>query len=172
MAAEMGRFYGLPVWGYAGHSDSKVIDGQAAADAQFSVLVALLARTNLNHDVGYLESGLTNSPEMMVLTDEIIAMTRPFVQGVRLDDEALALDVIDAVGPGGQFTTHEHTLAHWKTLWAPHLFDRQRLDRWERRGAKDVTARLRESTVALLDGHTVPPLPGAAEAEIEAILTA
>jgi trimethylamine--corrinoid protein Co-methyltransferase len=170
VAAEMARFYRLPVWGYAGHSDSKVVDGQAAADAQFSVLVALLARTNLNHDVGYLESGLTNSPEMMVLTDEIISMTRRFVEGVRIDDEALAVDVIDQVGPGGEFLSHDHTMAHWREFWLPQAFDRQRLDPWLERGAKDVNARLRERTVALMDEHTVEPLPDSAEREIAAIL--
>jgi trimethylamine--corrinoid protein Co-methyltransferase len=169
-AAEMGRFYRLPVWGYAAHSDSNTFDGQAAADAQFSVLVALLARTNLNHDVGYLEAGLMNSPEYMVLTDEIISMTRPFARGIRFDDEAFALDVIAQVGPGGQFMTHPHTLEHWRELWAPKLFDRQRRDRWERGGGKDLAARVREKTLALLDGHTVEPLTASVEAEIEAIL--
>jgi trimethylamine---corrinoid protein Co-methyltransferase len=171
MAAEMGRFYGLPVWGYAGHSDSKVVDGQAAADAQFSVLVALLARTNLNHDVGYLESGLTGSPEMMVLTNEIISMSRRFVEGVRLDDEALAVEVIDRVGPGGEFLSHDHTMAHWRELWLPQIFDRRRLALWEEDGSKRVEDRLRERAVALLDEHAVPPLPDAVEAEIEAILS-
>ncbi|RME48152.1 MAG: trimethylamine methyltransferase, partial [Caldilineae bacterium] len=170
MAAEMGRFYHLPVWGYAGHSDSKLPDGQAAADAQFSVLVALLARTNLNHDVGYLESGLCNSPEMMVLTNELISQTRRFVEGVRLDDEALALDVIDGVGPGGEFMSHDHTMAHWRELWLPQLFDRQIVDKWEKAGGKDLNARLREATIALLDEHQPEPLPEAVEAEIEAIL--
>jgi trimethylamine--corrinoid protein Co-methyltransferase len=170
MAAEMGRFYRLPVWGYAGHSDSKVIDAQAAADAQFSVLVALLAKTNLNHDVGYLEAGLTNSPEMMVLTDEIISMTRPFTDGVRFDDEAFAAEAIREVGPGGQFMGHEHTMAHWRELWVPKLFDRQRLDRWEAQGSKDIAVRLRERTVALMDTHQVEPLPAAVESEIERIL--
>ena len=118
---EMAQFYSLPVWGYTGHSDSNAADGQAAADAQFSVLVALLAKTNLNHDVGYLEAGLTNSPEMMVLTNEIISMTRRFVDGVRLDDEALALDVIDEVGPGGEFLSHDHTMAHWREFWMPSV---------------------------------------------------
>jgi trimethylamine--corrinoid protein Co-methyltransferase len=160
------------VWGYAAHSDSKVLDGQAAADAQFSVLVALLAKTNLNHDVGYLESGLTNSPEYMVLTDEIISMSRKFVEGVLIDDETLALDVIDEVGPGGQFMTHNHTMNHWRELWTPQLFDRQRLDRWEKRGAKDINARVREKTIALMDEHTVPPLPETVDVQIEAILKA
>jgi trimethylamine--corrinoid protein Co-methyltransferase len=171
MAAEMGRFYRLPVWGYAGHSDSKVVDSQAAADTQFSVLVALLAKTNLNHDVGYLESGLTHSPELMVIADEIISMSRPFVEGVRLDDEALALDLIDEVGAGGNFTSSEHTLNNWRDLWKPQLFDRKRLDRWEEQGSKDVNARTREKTVALMNDHKVEPLPDSVEQVIETILS-
>jgi trimethylamine--corrinoid protein Co-methyltransferase len=170
MAAEMGHFYHLPVWGYAAHSDSNVLDGQAAADAQFSVLVALLAKTNLNHDVGYLEAGLTNSPEFMVLTDEIISMNRPFAQGVRFDEEAFALDVIHEVGPGGQYMTHPHTLDHWRELWAPKLFSRQRLDRWEKSGSRDINARVREKTLAIFDNHQVESLPDSVEREIEAIL--
>lgn len=170
LAAAMGRFYGLPVWGYAGHTDSKLVDGQAAADAQFSVLIALLAGTNLNHDVGYIESGLGASPELMVLTDEIIAQTRHFTRGVRLDDGALAVDVIDQVGPGGQFMTHDHTLTHWRNLWVPRLFDRRRLDPWREAGAKDITARLRERTLALMDEHEAPPLPPSVDGELTRLL--
>jgi trimethylamine--corrinoid protein Co-methyltransferase len=170
MAAEMGRFYHLPVWGYAAHSDSKVLDGQAAADAQMQVLVALLAKTNLNHDVGYLEAGLTHSPEYMVLADEIIAQSRAFVRGVSLDDETLALDVIDRVGPGGEFMSQQHTLAHFRELWNPALYDRQRLDRWEKQGSKDINARVRERTLAILEEHQAEPLPGSVEQEIERLL--
>ncbi|HLF88247.1 MAG TPA: trimethylamine methyltransferase family protein [Anaerolineales bacterium] len=170
MAAEMGRFYGLPVWGYTGHSDSKVVDGQAAADAQFSALVALMVKTNLNHDVGYLESGLTGSPEMMVLTDEIISMNRRFMEGVRVDDESLAVNVVHEVGPGGEFLSHEHSMAHWRELWLPQIFDRQRLDPWEKDGSKDVNVRIREKTLALMNGHEVAPLPDSIERKIEEIL--
>ena len=170
MAAEMGRFYGLPVWGYAAHSDSKLIDAQAAVDAQFSIQVALLAKTNLNHDVGYLESGLTNSPEMMVLADEIISMNRKFMEGVSLEEEYLALDVIDQIGPGGQFMSSDHTMNHWRELWTPQVFDRQRLERWEARGAKDVNARIREKTLALMEAHRPEPLPETVQAEIDRIL--
>jgi trimethylamine--corrinoid protein Co-methyltransferase len=172
MAAEMGRFYSLPVWGYAGHSDSKVVDGQAAADAQATVLLALLVKTNLNHDVGYLESGLAGSPEMMVLTNELISMNRRFVEGVRIDEETLALDVIDEIGPGGEFLSHEHTIDHWQDLWVPQLFNRQRLDAWETQGAQDIKARLREVAISLMDEHQVEPLPNSVERELESILNA
>ncbi len=170
MTAEMSRFYKMPCWGYAGHSDSAVLDEQAAIDAQFSVQTALLAKTNLNHDVGYLEAGLANSPELMVLTNEIIAMNRTFVRGVRLDDEALAVDVIDDVGPGGQFLSHDHTMAHWRELYVPELFDRQRLEPWLAKGGKDMRTRVREQTLAILDSHRPEPLPANADAEIDYIL--
>jgi trimethylamine--corrinoid protein Co-methyltransferase len=170
MAAEMGRFYGLPVWGYAGHSDSKQVDGQAAADAQFAVLVALLAGTSLNHDVGYLESGLASAPEMMVLTDEIIGMTRRFMEGVRVDDEALALDVIHEVGPGGEFLSQMHTMNHWRELWLPGVFDRQRWGPWHEKGEKPLLARLRETTLSLMDAHQPEPLPEAMVGEFGRII--
>ncbi len=170
MAAEMARFYQLPCWGYSGHSDSAVLDEQAAVDAQFSVQTALLAKTNLNHDVGYLEAGLANSPEYMVLTNDIISMNRAFVRGVRIDDESLAVEVVNDVGPGGQFLSHEHTMAHWRELWTPKVFDRQRLDPWLEKGGKDTKTRVREMTLAILDSYQPEPLPASVDAEIEYIL--
>jgi len=129
-----------------------------------------MAKTNLNHDVGYLESGLSSSPEMMVLTNEIISMTRRFVEGVRIDDESLAVGVIHDVGPGGQFMSHAHTMAHWRELWLPQIFDRQRLTPWEEQGSKDVNAHLREVTIALMDEHKVKPLPASIERELATLL--
>jgi trimethylamine---corrinoid protein Co-methyltransferase len=105
-----------------------------------------------------------------VLTNEIIAQTRRFAGGVRLDEETLALAAIDEVGPGGHFLNHDHTMAHWRQLWLPTLFDRQRLEPWLEQGAKPISARVREQTVALLDSHQPEPLPPAVTAEIETIL--
>ncbi len=165
--AEMGRFYGLPTWGYAGHSDGQVMDEQAASDATFSVLVALLSGTNLVHDVGYLEAGLTTSPEMIVFTDEVISMMRRFTAGFGLDADSLALGLIDDVGPGGEFLSSEHTLEHFREFWQPALFDRQRADDWREAGSKRLGERLREKTLALLDTHQPEPLPASVAMEIE-----
>jgi trimethylamine--corrinoid protein Co-methyltransferase len=168
--AEMGRFYGLPTWGYAGHSDSCVMDEQAAADADFSVLIALLAGHNLVHDVGYLEGGLTTSPEMIVFTDEVISMMHRFVAGLSLDAESLALDVIHRVGPGGDFLTAKHTLSHFRELWQPTLWDRQRADAWSATGAKRLGDRLRDRTMSLMESHQPEQLPDSVRQEIDYIL--
>jgi trimethylamine--corrinoid protein Co-methyltransferase len=168
--AEMGRFYGLPTWGYAGHSDSCTMDEQAAADAAFSVLASLLAGSNLVHDVGYLEAGLTTSPEMIVFTAEMIDMLRRFMDGVSLDAESLALDVIHNVGPGGEFLSTDHTMAHFRDFWEPTLFSRQRVDEWMETGSQRLGDRLREKTVAIMEEHEPEPLSDQARQEIEHIL--
>ncbi len=168
--AEMGRFYGLPTWGYAGHSDSCAMDEQAAADSAFSVLASLLAGSNLVHDVGYLEAGLTTSPEMIVFTAEMIDMLRCFMAGVSLDAESLALEVIHSVGPGGEFISTDHTMEHFRDFWEPMLFNRQRVDDWVEAGSKRLGERLRERTVAIMDEHQPEPLSETEREEIEAIL--
>ena len=99
--AQLGRWYGLPTWGYAGCTDAKVMDEQAAAEALLAVMMAKLSGANLIHDVGYVESGLTISFEMIVLTDELVAMTDHLMKGIDISDEMLMLDEIDSVGPGG-----------------------------------------------------------------------
>jgi trimethylamine--corrinoid protein Co-methyltransferase len=167
---EMGRHYGLPTWGYAGHSDSCAMDEQAASDATFSILVALLSGTNLAHDIGYIEAGMTTSPEMIVLCAENITMMRRFVNGFSLDAESLALDVIDRVGPGGDFLAVEHTLDHFREFWQPTLFDRRRLPEWAADGSRRMGDRLREKTVAIFEGHRPEPLPDSVRAEFDYIL--
>jgi trimethylamine--corrinoid protein Co-methyltransferase len=168
--ADMARFYGLPSWGYAGHSDSCIFDEQAVSDAVFSTLVALQSGTNLVHDVGYMEAGLANSPEMIVFTCEVIGMLRRFQAGFSLDGEALALDVIDQVGPGGNFLTEEHTMAHFREYWESSLFTRERFDGWKSRGAKTLGQRVREKTCGLMDQAEGKTLPDTLVEEINYIL--
>lgn len=168
--AEMGRFYNLPSWGYAGHSDSCLMDEQAAADATFSVLVALLAGNNLVHDVGYLEAGLTTSPEMIVFSAETISMMRRFMDGMSLDAESLAMEVIHHVGPGGDFLSTDHTFEHFQDFWQPALFNRQRAEEWMAEGGQRLAERLRDKTLSIIEEHTPEPLPAGVREEIDYIL--
>jgi trimethylamine--corrinoid protein Co-methyltransferase len=168
--AEMGRFYGMPTWGYAGHSDSCIMDEQAAADAAFSVLVALLGGNNLVHDVGYLEAGLTTSPEMICFTAEMISMMRRFMEGINLTDYDLALDVIHQVGPGGDFLAADHTFEGFRRYWQPQLFSRQRVEEWLAGGETRLGDRLKERTISLIDNHQPEPLPDSVKNEVQDII--
>jgi trimethylamine--corrinoid protein Co-methyltransferase len=132
--------------------------------------VALLAGANLVHDVGYLEAGLTTSPEMIVFTAEMIDMMRRFVQGFALDAESLALDVIHGAGPGGDFLTSEHTVRHFRELWQPTLLSRQRMDDWVTAGQERLGQRLRDTTISMMREHEPEPLPDRVREEIGYIL--
>src|SRR4030042_3694894 len=102
--AELGHhYYHLPVWGFSGCSDSKLPDIQAGIESALWILWTALSGANLVHDIGYIESGLTCSYEMIVICDEIISFVRRLMRGIDLKPETLALDVMDQVGPGGEF---------------------------------------------------------------------
>jgi trimethylamine--corrinoid protein Co-methyltransferase len=157
--AEMGRYYGLPTWGYAGDANSCLVDEQAAVEATFSIFAALLAGNNLTHDIGYLESGRTTSPEMIVLCDEIISMLRKFMGGIDFVDEYKAMDAIREVGPDGNYLVAKHTLKNFRTLWRPGLFSRLGGQAWERKGGKRLSYHIREKTMSIIENHEPEPLP-------------
>ena len=161
----------IPVFSTAGCSDSKVLDEQAAVEAALSILAAGLSGGNLIHDVGFLESALLGSHEMVVMSNEVIGMVKHFLGGVRVDDEALALDVIGEVGPGGSFLTHKHTHKNFrKELWFPKLIDRSRRETWVAAGSKTLGDRVRARAAEILAKHVVPPLPADVDAGIDNIL--
>ncbi len=163
----------IPMFSTAGCSDSKTLDEQAAAEAALSIMAAGLSGANLIHDVGYLESALIGSHEMVVLSDEIIGMVKRFLSGVRVDEQTLALDVIKEVGPGGNFLAHEHTARNMRSeLWYPKLMDRDRYSAWQSAGSKTMGDRVRERVVEILATHQVPPLPAETDAGIDRILSA
>ena len=161
----------LPMFSTAGCSDAKVLDEQAAAESAVSVVLAALSGANLIHDVGYLESGLTGSYDMMVVSDEIIGLVKHILRGITVDDEHLATNVIDRVGPGGHFLAEDHTLRHFRTeFWFPALFDRTRWADWQEKGSKPLAQRVRAKVLDLIESFHPAPLDAAVEAELKAII--
>ena len=159
--AEMSRHYGLPVFGTGGATDGKVVDTQAGAEASTSLLAAALAGTNLIHDVGYLESGLTGSLESIVLGADMIRWTRQYVAGLQVSEETLALDLTRDVGPGGHFLDQPHTLEHFRdSLAPPYVLDRDGYDQWKASGSREYGERARNFARELVDGHLPEPLDG------------
>lgn len=100
---EISKWLGLPMFSTAGCSDAKSPDQQAAIEGAISIAMAALSGASLIHDVGYLESGLVGSYDMLVMSNEIIGMVKRIMGGIPVNEETLAVDVIAEVGPGGHF---------------------------------------------------------------------
>ena len=155
--AQMAQYYKLPFFGTAGCSDAKFPDAQAAAEVAFSCLSSALVGANLIHDAGsWLDHGSLASPSFMVLVNEILYMVDQFMGGIDINDETLALEMIDRIGPGGHYLYEEHTLRHYKNVWYSDLFDRTIYDIWLERGSKHFDERLREKTIRLMEHQPAP----------------
>jgi trimethylamine--corrinoid protein Co-methyltransferase len=159
MLVELAHRYGLPIFGLTGCSDSKLPDEQAAAEAALSILLESLAGAQMAHDVGYLDSGMTNSIEQVVICDEIIAYTKHFMKEVEVNEETLALDVIHQIGPDGDFISSKHTKKHYREDWYPKLFERRNYDGWKKAGGKTMRQRAQEKALEILAQHKPEPLP-------------
>ena len=172
-AVEMAKWLELPNWGNAGTSDSHLPDAQMGFEANQMTLLAMLAGSNLAHDVGYLDFGLTCSLESIVMLDEFIASNRRLLGGVQVDEETLALDVIAETGPGGQFLASKHTRRHMREVqWRPTLLNRDSRENWAAAGGLDLTEKARRKAVALLAAHEVPPLPSEVAARADGLVAA
>lgn len=166
---DLARYYGLPSFSYAAESDSKTLDEQWAAEAALTMAYGALSRATLLHDVGYLESGLQSSYESIVLGDELAGHARAFLREVPVDEYAIAMDEIAAIGPGGNFLATKYTRRHTHDFWVGELLDHLTHDRWVAAGGTTLLERVREK-VARLRATEGPALTIEQEVGVEAIL--
>jgi trimethylamine--corrinoid protein Co-methyltransferase len=169
---DVAKWLGMPMFSTAGCSDAKMLDEQAAIEAAISVAFAGLSGANLIHDVGYLESGLIGSYDMLVMSDEIISMVKHVLKGIQVDQEHLALDVIDRVGPGGHFLADDHTYKHFRTgFWFPSLLDRHNWEDWQAAGARTLGDRVREKVIDIIENYEPTPIPDDVESTLKSMLS-
>ena len=160
-STELYHWYGLPVWGEAGCSDSNVLDGQAAMESSFQVMFCELEGCNLVHDVGYMGQGLVGSLGSLVMCAEIISYAKRIMRGFSLDTEHLARDVIEQVGPGGNYLAQMHTVTHCRTEhWVPHNINRLTHEVWAKAGARSYDEVVNDKARHILQTHQVKALSG------------
>jgi len=168
-ALEMNFYYKLPAFSTGGCSDSKLLDEQAIMEATLSLFYATLRGGNMIHDVGYMESGLTGSPELLVICDEIISWLKASMQGLEINEETLALDVIHEHALSGNFLGAEHTRRHVREDWQPRLVDRHNFEQWMTSGGMSMRERARAKIDEILGQEPERILPPDVEKRIRTI---
>lgn len=169
-AQALAHSYRLPMFGLAGCSDSKVVDQQAAAEAALTLMSETLGGANLIHDLGYLESGLSGSLAQLVICDEIVSWIGACLAPTVIDDETVPLDLIDTIGPDGQWLDAEHTRRHLREQWYPTVFDRGNHDRWMARGGKTLGERAADKVNKILSTHQSESLPDDVQQAVHAVV--
>ena len=170
VATSMGRYYDLPVFGLGGSTDSKVLDQQCAVEMALSLTFALLSGANIVHDLGFMDAGLQGSLQLMVIANDTLAWLRAATVGVPVDDESLALDVVEELGPSGNYLSHEHTLKHFRRAYHSKLVDKRPYSQWVEQGATTMEQRAAKMIDDILSSHQPQPLPPDVQRDLKRIV--
>jgi trimethylamine---corrinoid protein Co-methyltransferase len=170
--AQLARYYGIPSRSGGALTDASYPDAQAGFESMLSLMAAVNSGVDfILHSGGILSSYLAFSYEKFVLDDEMCGMVRRLRRGFEVSPESLAYEVVENVGPGGNFLMEEHTVKHCRTeFWRPAVCDRGGLDAWMASGRRDAVARARRRWQKLLAEHKDPALDAITQRQLSAYL--
>ena len=165
--AQMAQFYKLPFYATGGMTDAKVLDAQSGYESAITNMLCALAGANFIHDAaGLMEFALTVCYEKYVIDNEILGMVMRAVEGIKVNDDTLAFDLIKEVGPGGNFVTAKHTRRFMRSEhYQPLLSDRDSREDWGAKGRKTTWKRAAEKAKEIMSQHNYS-LPDATRAQV------
>ncbi|MFB0561544.1 MAG: trimethylamine methyltransferase family protein [Candidatus Lokiarchaeia archaeon] len=169
--AQIGKFLGLPTHAYLGLSDSKTVDSQSGFESALGIVLGALTGINVISGPGMLDFESCQSPEKLLIDNEICGMAMRMIQGISVSEELLAEDLIRDMGPGGHFLNSRHTLKWFrKEQFIPSiLIDRMTTSHWQEKGSKPTLQRAKEEVKRILSEHKPEALPPDIEKELDSI---
>jgi trimethylamine--corrinoid protein Co-methyltransferase len=171
VGGQLARRYGLP-YRSSNVNAANVPDAQAAWESAFSLWGAVTGGVNLlMHGCGWMEGGLTASYEKMVMDADMISMVAAFLDPLAVDADALALEAVREVGPGGHYFGTAHTQARYRTAFhAPMVSDWRNFENWDEAGAPDALSRANGLARRLLAEYEAPAMDPAVREELDAFV--
>lgn len=157
---QLAKFYQIPCRISGALSDSKMMDSQAAYESAITLMMAQMAGGNfILHAAGIIETYNCTSYEKLIIDNEIIGYLKRINQGVIVNDETLAYDVIKEVGQGGTFLVHEHTLDWFREeFYMPTLSDRRSYEQWKSKGSLPIEQIANQKWKKILKEYGEPTL--------------
>ncbi len=167
--AQMARFYHVPSGGYIGLSNAKTNDAQSGYETGMSTVAGVLGGADMLNMGGLLDALKAFDFTKAVIDDEIALMLKRIKQGIKFDEQELALDVIAQVKPGGSFMMNPHTLKRMKTeALLTHLADREAHEAWVKKGSPDTAARAMQRVREILSSKSSVAFSDETEAHLRA----
>jgi len=168
---EMARYYGLPVEGSGGGTDAFAPGIQTSYERAMNFLMPMLSWPDLMVGGGLMGGSMIMSLEQLVIDAEVFQMAKQAHRGISSRDEMWLDDVIQRVGPGGNFLGEKSTALNVRSgEWLiPELGAHKTQKAWEDAGKKDVLEQAREKVEHLLATHKPLPLGDDVEKELERI---
>ena len=166
------RRYAVPTYNADGYPGSKTPDYQCGYEKTFRALTTGLSGGSARPLHGGVYGELSHHPIQAILDDDIAGMVGRFLEGITVNDETLAIDLIEEVGPiPGHFLNKPHTRKWWKLeQFIPKAADRLTYPEWMNTGKKGCLDYARDRMEDILATHKPTPLTPGQEEDIERIL--
>jgi len=170
-AIEMARHYELPVEGSGGGTDTYSPGIQASYERAINAILPMLSWPDLMIGAGLLGGSMILSLEQLVIDAEIFRMNKQAHRGIPTHEEKWLDEVIQRVGPGGNFLGEKSTRANIRSgEWLiPRLGMHDTQKAWEYSGKKDILEEAREKVEQILSTHQPLPLGEDVEKELDKI---
>jgi trimethylamine--corrinoid protein Co-methyltransferase len=152
-AVQLAKLYNLPIYASGGVTEAKRPDIQAGFEKTVSSLAVAMTGADFVHlAAGMIDSGDSISYEQYVIDNEIIGMIHRILAGIEVNEDTMGFNVIEEVGPGGNFVTEDHTIEHMMDeFFYPNLRVRCNFDIWEERGRPDMLSRAHDLVQEILE---------------------
>ncbi len=158
--AALAKYYGLPCRTGGTLTDAKLPDMQAGLESMMLMLSTMISGADfILHSCGIIDSFNTVSFEKFIIDEATVAVAERFVAGFDVDEQKLAVEVIERVGPGGMYLDEEHTALHYRSeLSIPPLLSRESYSSWEQGGSRTLEQQAQEILNGRLQDYEPPPL--------------
>jgi trimethylamine--corrinoid protein Co-methyltransferase len=166
VGVELAHMWGVPTLAGIFGTDAETPGWQSASDAATTLMLCALCGAETGSGMGLLESCTLLYPEEVVLDTDIYHRVRIDVAGLDTSREALALDVIKAVGPRGHFLRQRHTRDHMRKREFSELTNQPAAGK----GYREAVEVAREKVEWILENHHPEPLDEAVQSELKRIL--
>jgi trimethylamine--corrinoid protein Co-methyltransferase len=168
IGVELAHMWGVPTLAGVFATDAMVPGWQSAAEAAAYLLLCALVGADTGAGLGLVESCTLLYPEAIILDSDIYHQVRVEARGIDTSREAMALDVIKAVGTRGHYLKHKHTRQHLRELEFSDLS--AQLD--PQGGYRDPIEVAREKVEWILENHQPQPLNEAQQRELKRVTNA
>ncbi len=171
--AQLGKSYRMPTHCLGLVTDAVIPDAQAGLEKGWVPALAMLARPSLLGGAGGLASYMVASVEQLILDNDILGGLFRVQDGLQVDDDTLAYEVVNRVGPRGQFLDDPHTLRYLRReYYLSQTANRLGPEAWAAAGSLDARARAAERIRSLMASPAEPAAPDDTVREMRRILQA
>jgi trimethylamine--corrinoid protein Co-methyltransferase len=171
--AQMLQFYGVPNGIHGATTRANVLDAQVGYESGMINLFSALSGSDIIIECtsGSIEDTVASCPEQVIIGNEICSFINRILQGIEVNSDTLAVNVIREVGIGGEYLSHNHTMEYFKSeIWDAQLGNRMKRDKWKESGAMDIRAKARQEFKRIRATHQPKPFNPGVQQKLQQIL--